>query len=171
MFCTKRRSSRFCKFHRKTPALESPWSFFWKKLQPEGLQFYLKKGSNSFFPVKFAKLLRAPDFKEHLLTTACEFKPVRCIVFIKAMANITSRGKVSFNCHLLFHYSWFNSTIIRNPFHCSTVNNSYRKLEKPLLCYAVKWNLASTLTYFANTSCSWSSSAQLFSVSQEPLEV
>ena len=169
MFCTKRRSSRFCKFHRKTPALESPWSFFWKKLQPEGLQFYLKKGSNSFFPVKFVKLLRAPDFKEHLLTTACEFKPVRCIVFIKAMANITSRGKVSFSCHLLFHYSRFNSTIVRNLFPCNTVNISYRKWEKPLLCYVVKWNLASTLTYFANPPCSWSPSAQLFFVSQEPL--
>ena len=88
--------------------------------------------------MKFVKLLRAPDFKEHLRTTACEFKPVRCIVFIKAMANIASRGEVSFNCHLLFHYSRFNSTIIRNPFPCSTVNNNYRKLEKPLLCYVVK---------------------------------
>ena len=51
------------------------------------------------------KFLRAPDFKEHLRMTACEVKPVRCIPLIKAMANITSRGKVSFNCHLLFHYS------------------------------------------------------------------
>ena len=51
--------------------------------------------------MKFVKFLRAPDFKEHLRTTACEFKPVRCIVFIKAMANITSRGKVSFN-YLLY---------------------------------------------------------------------
>ena len=93
-------------------------------LGAEGLQFYLKKGSNSCFPVKFVKFLRAPDFKEHLRTTACEVKPVRCIVFIKAMANITSRGKVSFNYHLFFHYSRFNSTIVRNLFPCNSVNNS-----------------------------------------------
>ena len=85
-------------------------------LEPEGLQLYLKKGSNSCFPVKFVKFLRAPDFKEHLRTTAYEFKPARCITFIKAMANITSRSKVSFNCHLLFHCSRFNSTIVRNIF-------------------------------------------------------
>ena len=59
------------------------------------------------FPVKFVKFLRAPDLKEHLRTTACESKPVRCIFFIKAMANTTFRGKVSFNYHLLFHYSQF----------------------------------------------------------------
>ena len=46
--------------------------------------------------MKFVKFLRAPDFKEHLRTTACESKPLRCIVFIKAMVNITSRRKVSF---------------------------------------------------------------------------
>ena len=62
------------------------------------------------------KLLRAPHVKEHLRTTACESKPLRCIVFIKAVANITSRGKVSVNYHLLFHYSRFNSTIARNLF-------------------------------------------------------
>ena len=55
--------------------------------------------------MKFVKFLRAPDFKEHLRTTACEFKRLRCIVFLKAMANITSHGKVSFNYHLLFPYS------------------------------------------------------------------
>ena len=48
-------------------------------LEPEGLQ--LKKDYNSCFPVKF---LRAPDFKEHLRTNACESKP---------------HGKVSFKCH------------------------------------------------------------------------
>ena len=170
MFCTKRCSSRFCKFHRKTPALESPWTLFWKKLQASSLKpcNFIKKGSNSCFPVKFVKLLRAPDFKEHLRTTAWEFKSVRCTVFIKAMANITSRGNVSFNCHLLFHYSRFNSTIVRNLIPCSAVNNSYRKWEKPLLCYVVKRNLAFTLKYFANPPCSWSPSAQLFFVSQEP---
>ena len=88
---------------------------------------FIKKGSNSCFPEKFVKFLRAPDFKEHLRTSACEVKPVRCIVFIEAMANITSHGKVSFSCHLLFHYSRFNSTIVRNLFPCNTVNNSYRK--------------------------------------------
>ena len=67
----------------------------------------LKKGSNSCFPVKFVKFLRAPDLNEHLRTTACESKPVWCIVFIKAMTNTTFRGKVSFNYHLLFHYSQF----------------------------------------------------------------
>ena len=108
------------------------------------------------------KFLRATDFKEHLRTTAGEVKPVRCIVFIEAMANITSRGKVSFSCHLLFHYSRFNSTIVRNLFPCNTVTNSHRKWEKPLLCYVVKRNLAPTLTYFANSPCSWSPSAQLF---------
>ena len=62
----------------------------------------LKKDSNSCFPVKFVKFLRASDFKEHLRTTAYESKPLRNIVFIKRMANITSHGKVSFNYHLLF---------------------------------------------------------------------
>ena len=126
MFCTKRCSSRFCKFHRKTPALESPWSLFRKKLQassPKASNF-IKKRLQQLFPVKFVKFLRAPDFKEHLRTTVCEFKPVRCIVFIKAMANITSHSNVSFNCPLLSHYSRFNSTIVRNLFPCSTVNNS-----------------------------------------------
>ena len=88
---------------------------------------FIKKGSNSCFPEKFVKFLRAPDFKEHLRMTACKVKPVHCIVFLKAMANITSCGKVSFSCHLLFHYSPFNSTIVRNPFSCNTVNNCYRK--------------------------------------------
>ena len=53
--------------------------------------------------MKFVKFLRAPDFKEHLRTTACKSKQLRCIVFTKAMANITSRGKVSLNYRLLFH--------------------------------------------------------------------
>ena len=117
------------------------------------------------------KFLRAPDFKEHLRTTACESKPLRCIVFIKAMTNITSCRKVSFNYHLLFHYSRFNFTIVRNLFPCNSVINSFRKWEKPLLCYVVKWNLVSTLTYFANPPCSWSPSAQLFFVSQESLGI
>ena len=63
--------------------------------------------------MKFVKCLRAPDFEEHMRMTACESKPLRCIVFINAMANITSRGKVSFNHDLLFHYSRFISTIER----------------------------------------------------------
>ena len=83
-----------------------------------------KKDSNSCFPVKF---LRAPDFKEHLRTTDCESKPLRCIVFLKAMANITSHRKVSFNYHLLSHCSRFNSTIVRNLFPCNSANNSFRK--------------------------------------------
>ena len=121
--------------------------------------------------MKFVKFLRALDFKEHLRTTACESKPLRCIVFIEAMANINSRSKVSFNYHLLFHYSRFSSTIVRNLFSCNSLNNSFRKWEKPLLCYVVKWNLASTLTYFANPPCSWSPSAQLFFLSQESLGI
>ena len=86
-----------------------------------------KKGSNSCFPVKFVKFLRAPDFKEHLRTTACKSKPLQCIFFLKAMANITFHGKVSFNYHLLFDYSRFNSTIVRNLFPCNSANNSFRK--------------------------------------------
>ena len=74
-------------------------------LRLEGLQFYLEKGSDSCFPVKFVKFLRAPNFKEHLRTTACESKRLRCIVFVKAMANITFPSKVSLNYHLFFHYS------------------------------------------------------------------
>ena len=114
LVCIKRCSIRFSNFHRKTPALKtpwrSPWSLFWKKiagLEPEGLQFLFKKDSNSCFPVKFVKFLRAPDLKEYLRTTACQSKSVRCIVFIKAMANTTFGGKFSFNYHLLFHYSQF----------------------------------------------------------------
>ena len=52
--------------------------------------------------MKFVKFLRAPDFKEHLRTTACKSKPLRRIVFIKAVANITSRGKVSSNLIIYF---------------------------------------------------------------------
>ena len=83
----------------------------------------LKKDSKNCFPVKFVKFLRAPDFKEHLRTTACESKPLRCIVLIKAMANIASRVNFSFNYHLLFEYSRFNSTIFRNLFPCNSANN------------------------------------------------
>ena len=168
LFCTKRFLADFAHFIGKHLC----WSLhgdlhrvsFEKSCRPRAWRpvTLLKKDGNSFFPVKFVKFLRAPDFKEHLRTTACEFKPVRCIVFIKAMANITSRGKVSFNYHLLFHYSRFNFTIVRNLFPCNSVNNSFRKWEKPLLCYVVKWNLVSALTYFANPPCSWSPSAQLF---------
>ena len=64
--------------------------------------------------MKFLKFLRAPGFKEHLQMTACESKPIRCIVFVKAMANITNRGKVSPNYHLLFLYSQFTATILRD---------------------------------------------------------
>ena len=61
------------------------------------------------------------------------------------MANVASRGKVLSNHHLfLFPYSRFNSTILRNLFACKSVNNSFRKWEKSLLCYVVNWNLAST---------------------------
>ena len=52
--------------------------------------------------MKFVKLLRAPDFKEHLRTTACKSKHLRRTVFIKAIANITSRGKVSSNLIIYF---------------------------------------------------------------------
>ena len=148
LVCTKRCSYRFCKFHRKTPVLDSswrsPWSLFLIKLQVSILKacnFIKKKDSNSCFPVKFVKYLRATDFKEHLRTTACESKPLRYIVFIKAMFNITSRGKVLSNYHLfLFLYSRRNFTILRNLFTCISVNNSFRKWEKPLLCYVVVWN-------------------------------
>ena len=58
------------------------------------------------------------------------------------MASITSRGKVLSNFHLfIFLYSRFNSTILRNLFPCNSVNNSFRKWERPLLCYVVNWNL------------------------------
>ena len=140
LFCAKRCSCRFCKFHRKTPVLESPWrspqSLFRKKLHALSLKAcnFIKKDSNSCFPVKFVKFLRAPDFKEHLRTTACESKLLRFIAFTKTMANITSHGKVSFNNHLLFHYSRFSSTIIRNLCPCNSANNSFRKWQKPLLC-------------------------------------
>ena len=130
-------SYRFRKFHRKTPVLESPWrspwSLFLKKLQVSSLKAcnFIKKDSNSCFLVKFVKFLRAPDFKEHLQTTACESKLLRCIVFIKTMANITSRGKVLFNYHLfLFLCYRFNSTILRNLFSCNSVDNSFREWEK-----------------------------------------
>ena len=73
--------------------------------------------------------------------------------------------------HLLFHYSRFSPAIVRNLFLCNNVNNSFRKWEKPLLCYVVKWNLVSTLTYFANPPCSWSPSAQIFFISQESLVI
>ena len=85
----------------------SPWNLFFKKLQASNLKVsnVTKKDFNSCFPVKFVKFLRAPDFKghfkEYLRTTACESKFLWCIVFIKAIANITSRCKVLSN-YLLF---------------------------------------------------------------------
>ena len=66
--------------------------------KPEGLQLYLKKDYNSCFTVKSVNFLRAPIFKEHLRTTACESKPLRCIVFTKTMA-------VKF--YLIIIYSYF----------------------------------------------------------------
>ena len=42
LFSMKRCSCRFCKFHRKTSVLESPWkspwSLFWKRLQTSSLK-------------------------------------------------------------------------------------------------------------------------------------
>ena len=59
--------------------------------------------------MKFVKILRAPDFKghfkEYLRTTACESKLLWCIVFIKTMANITSRCKVLSNYHLFLFFT------------------------------------------------------------------
>ena len=134
------------------------WSFHGdlvlKKLQVSSLNVnnFIKKHSNSCVPVKLVGCLRAPDFKEHLQTTACESELLQYIAFIKTMAIITSRGKVLSNGHLiLFLYSRFSSTIIRNLSSCNSVNNSFGKWEKSLLCYVVNWKLASTLTYFANT--------------------
>ena len=48
-------------------------------LEPEGLATLSKKDSNSCFPVKFVKFLRAPDFKEHRRTNDCKSKPLRCM--------------------------------------------------------------------------------------------
>ena len=39
-------------------------------------------------------------FEEHLRTTASESKPLRCIAFIKMMANVSSCGKFLSNHHL-----------------------------------------------------------------------
>ena len=47
------------------------------------------------------KFLRAPDFKEDLPTTLFEYKPLRYIVFIKIMANVTSRCKVLAKYHFI----------------------------------------------------------------------
>ena len=75
----------------------------------------LKKDSNRCFPVKFVKVVKLHQvLKEYLRTTACESKPIWCIVFVKTMANITNRSKVSSNYHLLFLYCRFNSTILRH---------------------------------------------------------
>ena len=128
-----------------------PWSLFLGSCRPQAWRpaALLKKDTNNCFPVKFVKWLRAPDFKEHLRTTACESKLLRCISFIEIMANINSRGKGLSNYHLfLFFYSRFNSTFLRNLFPCNSVNNGFRKWEKPLiLCYVVNWNLVSTLIF------------------------
>ena len=78
---------------------------FSKKFQTLSLKvcYFIEKGSKSCFPVKFVKFLKALDFKEHLRTTTCESKLLRCIVFIKTMANVTSRGKL----YLIIIYSYF----------------------------------------------------------------
>ena len=41
-------------------------------------------------------------------------KPIRCIFFVKTMANITNRRNVLSNYHLLLLYSRFNSAILRH---------------------------------------------------------
>ena len=123
-------------------------------LEPEGLQLYWKKTPTVVFQWNSCDCLWIKT------------SPAYC--FHKGMANITSHGKVSFNYHLLFHYSRFNSTIVRNLFPCNSAKNSFKRWQKPFY-YVVNWNLVSTLTYFANPRSSWSPSVQL--VSQEPLSI
>ena len=53
--------------------------------------------------MKFVNFLRAPNFKEHLRTTACESKPLRCVVFIKTRANLLLAVKF----YLIIIYSYF----------------------------------------------------------------
>ena len=97
--------------------------------------------------------------------------PYIFIYILLYIGRFSNLHECTFNHHLLFHYSRFSSTIFRNFFPCNSANNSFRKWQKPSLCYVVNWNLVSTLTYFANPPRSWSPFIQLFFVSQEPLSL
>ena len=49
------------------------WSLFLIKLQPSGLELFLKKKlQHRCFPLNFVKFIRTPFFTEHLQTTASE---------------------------------------------------------------------------------------------------
>ena len=67
VFCRKRRSQKFRKFHRKTPVLESVFNE--KRLQ------------HWCFPLKFAKILRTP-----ILRNSCE-RLLRFVLPQNAIAN------------------------------------------------------------------------------------
>ena len=56
-------SWNFCKFHRKTLVLESPFN---KVTGFQASNFIKKRLQHRCFPVKFAKFLRTPFFTEHL---------------------------------------------------------------------------------------------------------
>ena len=66
LFCTKRCSSRFCKFHRKFPTsvLESPWrspwSLFRKKLQAASLKAckFVKKRPQQLFSCEICEIFK-----------------------------------------------------------------------------------------------------------------
>ena len=60
VYCRKRSSYKFRKFHRKTPVLES---FFNQVAGLRAFIFLKKKFQPSFFLVKFAKFFRTPTFK------------------------------------------------------------------------------------------------------------
>ena len=42
------------------------WSLFFKNVQAQGLQLYLKRLQHRCFPVRFTKFLKTPSFIEHL---------------------------------------------------------------------------------------------------------
>ena len=58
-----RYSWKFCKFHRKTPVLQS---LFYKVASFQTCKFIKKKLQHRCFPVKLAKFLRTAFLKEHL---------------------------------------------------------------------------------------------------------
>ena len=71
VFCKKRCSEKFGKFHRKTSVLESLFNKFSER---KANNFIKKRLQNRCFPVKFAKFLRTPILKnicEWLLLYDC----------------------------------------------------------------------------------------------------
>ena len=102
--CKKRCSEKYCKFHRKTPVLES---LFNNVAGPQACNFIKKILQYWCFPIKFAKFLRTP-----ILRNICE----RLIRFDSPQNTITNSGgefglnETSTECKVFFKRNNFISS-------------------------------------------------------------